>query len=78
MKAQRPALQRLINRCAAATAAAHAATNALDDYCVERYGFAPCDRDVDSILDRVYSLAGVGAPISAAEFDKLMMEAAQP
>lgn len=71
-------LQKMIDDCVAANNAAHRATTALNEWCIDKYGFEPGDRDIDAIIDAVLGGSGVSNGMKADEFRRLMEEATSP
>lgn len=61
-------LQRLIDAAVKANNAVHRAEQALNKFCDATWGFAPSDRDLDSIIDDVFGGCGQSIGMDAADF----------
>jgi hypothetical protein len=68
-------LAAMIRKAVKASNAFHLANQALNEYCIDRWGFEPGDRDVDGILDGCMGAAGMASGLSVQEFEQLMEEA---
>lgn len=65
-------LQRLINASIKANNAVHVAERALNRFCDSKWGFAPSDRDIDTIIDGCMGGCGQSMHFDAEEFVRLM------
>lgn len=67
-------LQEMINDAARANNVYFAAQEMLNNYCIEKWGYAPSDMDADEIIDAIYGGCGTATGMSAKKFREIMDE----